>query len=279
MRITQLLAIVTLFGVATAAGAVTLAFKDNAGDKREYATTTKLTGVAQTAMGAMPITVEMTMTSSEKVNTVKDKVADVTYSITGGSSKMTIGALLGMDEIEPIITKIPAFSFNFTRTPDGKIDKVTLTGTGTSLLGGPLDALNNQLLNPSQSIAFPAKDLKEGDKWEVPMSITLNGSPVTISVKYVLVGTETRNKKTYQKLTCDLEMKAAQLAIPMPGATSKVNMAMTMKGQTIELFDAEAGELFSSAMKADITLVTTIAGAEEANSTITLSIDGTTTKK
>lgn len=279
MRITQLLTIITLFGVATAAGAVTLAYKDNAGDKREYATTTKLTGIAQTAMGAIPVSVEMTMSSSEKVNTVKDKVADVTYSITGGSSKMTIGALPGMDEIEPIITSIPAFSFNFTRTPTGKIDKVTLTGAGTSLLGGPLDALNNQLLNPSQGIAFPVKDLKEGDKWEVPMSITLNGSPVTISVKYLLVGTETRNKKTYQKLTCDLEMKAPQLAIPMPGATSKINMTMTMKGQTTELFDAEVGELFSSVMKADITLVTTIAGMEEANSTTNLTIDGTTTKK
>ncbi|MEI7833757.1 MAG: hypothetical protein WCJ56_11245 [bacterium] len=278
MRITQILAIAALFCVATAAGAVTLAFKDKAGDVRQYSSTTKITGTAQTALGAMPITMDMTMSSNEKVTAVKLNVADVTYSVTGGSTTVKVGALPGMDPIAPITQPVPAFSLNFTRTPGGKVGKVTLAGGGLQLLGGPLDALNNQLLNPSQGTTFPDKDLKEGDKWEIPMSLNLNGAPVTITAKYTLVGTETRAQKTYQKITCDLEMSVPKLAIPVAAAGVQVNMAMTMKGTSTELFDAEAGELFSSAMKADVTMTTTVPGVEEANSTTTMSIDGITNK-
>ena len=279
MRIMQILAITTLVGIATAAGAVTLAFKDKAGDAREYTSTTKIIGVAQTALGAMPITMDMTMNSNEKVTAVKDKVADVVYSVTGGSTTVTVGALPGMDAIPPIVQPVPAFSINFTRTPAGKVDKVTVTGGGMQALGGPLDALNTQLLNPSQGTTFPEKDLKEGDKWEVPMSLSLNGAPVTITAKYTLIGTETRANKTYQKLTCDLEMNVPKLVIPVAAMVGQVNMSMTLKGTSTELFDVEAGELFSSAMKADVTMISTVPGMEEANSTTTMTIDGVTTKK
>lgn len=278
MRYWLLVSLVTLLGCCMiSANAYRLAFKDTVGATYTFKSDFKITGQMVGGSLNAPIDSTVNMTSQEKVNSINNGIASITYSVKDGKMVATLSGLPGDQSSQTIEQDIPAFTMTFNRSPQGKVSNLKFSGDAANIFGGPFDAVTNQMQDPGQGLLFPDRELSIGDSWNAKQTMQVGqGSPFTITAKYTLLGTEVVNGKTYLKIQCDITASTPGIAMHAGQQTQGLNMSMSMSltGTAVTLFDGQAGQIFRETMKMHAVLHMKM-GSDNEDTKATIDLNGT----
>ena len=271
MRMRVLFTMVGLLGLAAlSAQAYRLQFKDPQDAMRTLKGTMHM-------KGTMDMT--MNMTTVEKVLAANaDGTATISYAIKDGKVVITMTAP-GETTPKTIEQPFPTFGMSFKRTAVGKISDLKMTGDIDPKLKQQLDTISSQLQYPGQGMVFPDKELNIGDSWDGTQSFALlPGSKMDLKVKYTLTGTKEVNGKTYLVLTSDIDAKAKDLAMKVPGeagaADTKLKMTMNIIGTGTTLYDVNAGEMGDVTFKMNTDMSVVSEGSDGMSMKMKMIMDG-----
>jgi len=228
---------------------------------------------------SIPMDMTMNMTTVEKVLAANaDGTATISYAIKDGKVVITMTAP-GETTPKTIEQPFPTFGMSFKRTAVGKISDLKMTGDIDPKLKQQLDTISSQLQYPGQGMVFPDKELNIGDSWDGTQSFALlPGSKMDLKVKYTLTGTKEVNGKTYLVLTSDIDAKAKDLAMKVPGeagaADTKLKMTMNIIGTGTTLYDVNAGEMGDVTFKMNTDMSVVSEGSDGMSMKMKMIMDG-----
>jgi len=237
------------------AQAFQLAYKDTPGTVRWYRTQVVFYGsfTTQPMNKITHLNGTVGFTLVEKVLAVgTDGLASIQAKISDGSLFVNLPDL----DQPPITVPIPALTVNYKRSPAGKISEIAIEGLPASITGMPGMNLLNELKMFSQAgtgLEFPTGMIQAGDSWTNDTSIEIMGQKLAIQRLNTLRGPRVVHQASYLQIDSTVTMKAPALTFQLPtgGKTVTIHEALDTSVKATTLFDATAGEMFSTWLDGD----------------------------
>ncbi len=269
-----------LAGLSMAAQAVRLEYKETAGTKRSMSSVLNVKGTIQGGGLVAPFVANTSFVTVETVTAVNNGVANIVTEGRDGKVTLTVSGLpndQGELESQTIEQAMPGFTFNFQRTPTGRVSNIKFSGDAAKVLGDPTQPWTTSGQFPGQELQFPTGDVQIGDSWDAQQALVLgNTGKADVVARYQLVGSKVIDGRTLMQINGTYTVTVTKMTINMDLFGQKVPMLMdmVMKGTSVSMFDAAAGQLVSETFSANSEMALTSESMSALNATTNMSIEG-----
>ena len=264
---------VVLLLAAMTAHAYQLRFLDPADTTRWYQSefTLKGTLALQPMNEQLPLVGTITFIAKEQVTGVnQDGTANLVNEITDGKVKINVAD-------QTTDQSMTGYRTTFTRSPSGNVTNTEIQG-GAGGIFGQMQSLGmsdqwKMLANLGQALEFPKTDVKAGDTWSNQASFEIAPDQVVeMKTTNRLIGPKMiADVPNYTFLEIDgntsLKLPEMNLSIGVGDMAMSLKQSMAISGQSIALFDPQAGEFFRSMFNGTmkVTMTLPIAGRPAAH--------------
>jgi len=261
MRFHAVIVAFVLFALALGTHAERLAYNPRPG-KTAYRYDFTLSGQMQPPQGApLPMAVRL---QAQLVDQAAGKAEKGLLPMTMTIKDLRINASTGHDEYSDVLDDSV---MSFLRSTSGVISKLRYTSQPAKS-DLPMPGLENAWLLFSRfghHLHLPEKELRAGEKWKSEEILGPEKSDkISLKSENTLVGDKVVNGKRYLHIDSTFTLTAKQQ--PMPGGEGRKSTLasdFSMTGKSSLLFDPQAGEVFRSTVRAEITTKTSGGGSAE----------------
>ena len=241
---------------ASHAQAYQLVYKDTTGTARWYRTQIIFYGgfTVQPMNKTFHLNGTVSFTEVEKVLGVgEDGKASIQAKITDGSVFVNLPDL----DQPPVSVPITDITISSQRSPTGKVTEITIKGLPLPFSGisgmNPTDALK-LFSQTGMGLEFPTGNLQAGATWKNNATIEFMGKNIDSQIANTLQGPRLVDHVNTLQIDSTITMKAPALefqARTPNGRMVPIHEALDSTVKATTLFDAAAGELFSTWLDGD----------------------------
>ena len=166
----------------------------------------------------------------------------------------------------PITVPIADFSIRYKRSPTGNMTEIAVKGLPlpiTRMLGMNSTDEWKLVSHAGVGLDFPTRNMQAGETWKNDTSLELLGQQFAIQYINTLHGPRVVDHVNYLQINSQVTVKAPALNFRIPvgnGQTVTVHEALDDRVKSSTLFDAAAGEMFSTWLDGDSNFTITAPG-------------------